>query len=959
MRGIKLFFVIYISVYCVLGSSIPFYSLPLPDSCQWKMHEKSSVLCTDEIPNFDLYDPLQLSEINYLELANCGPSVLSNASFASLTSLSTLDINCKLISVEAGAFQNLTKLKQLSLQEEVGVLPEGLFCGLPKLRSLDLPHNSLTINTNLGFSSQCAPTLADTCGANLTDLNVAYNDLTALTVHLLCNLPALETLNASNNWISSIQATAFTNTTKLQKLFLANNSLSTLGADTFSLVGGTLTHLDLSYNQLTYISTAAFRNLTKLTKLYLQGNRIASISSSAFIDLGSLSHLDLGNNLLEKLDGVLLPLVKLHSLLLAGNQLREVSAKNFNTLFSLHDVDLDSNNLVSIDKTTFANNPKLIMLSLNNNKLTALPEVGANRILFVLNVANNSISKLSESAFENNTYLLTLNIAHNKLEAINNKTFSNSIHMMRLDLSFNKIKTIENGSFDALKNLKYLNLQGNQLTLTENTYATLLVPDEMDLFTPLISLVFLNLSSNAISHFSYSWFPAYLAYLSLSNNSISILPVYNMLQDPTPTMHTLDLSRNQLQGIATIQFPPSVTNIILSVNKIQSVDQDAFSYLRNLDYLFLSNNNLMTLPQLNMLSPLTTMTLSNNPWLCDCKLNWLRDTKMMPIIVHDAILMKCKVLFNKTYPDSMPVLGGDDDDFLCTFKQEATSATKCTSSSTIKACMYHCPAGCTCYHDITWKIVKIDCAKARLTSVPEAIPNVTRTFYLDGNAISTVTKTSLKNADAVTELYLNSSKVVTIENGTFSVTVDLEVLHLDHNELETLPDGVFKNLTKLKHLDLSFNQLSGLKEWTFTPLQSLKSLNLQSNKLTNFPVWSLSAVPTINALALYGNPWSCSCDYATKYREWLQSHIEKVQNISQLTCSLNGIKNISLTLFNTTHCYHTTGSRTIHIHSGSTTAVTAVAISIAVMALVFGVVAFAYRNHIALAIERKFGRRLL
>lgn len=936
----------------------------LPDNCILEKKSTGHVTCQDMMPDFSPFDPLQLAKIRVLTLVNCGPSVLTNQSFVGLDQVNILIIKCKIMEFETGTFAPLSNLKHLEIEGDLTYIPNGVFCQSPSLNTLILGGNRLTAGATLGFDGTCSKGQIPSCVTNITSLSIANNAYTEITKDLLCSFPNLTSFNASRNVIIKIDPLAFSRVLNLNTLDLSNNSLASLNSHLFQNVT-LLGNLDLSYNKFITIPSSIFKNMTSLYSLSLKGNQIMSINSHAFSYLTNLLSLDLSSNSLTKLDGVLSLLGKLTTLDLDNNKLSTITSSTLFGLLQLHHLNLDNNVLTTVDKDAFKYNPRLTVLSLNNNLLTALPSLAWSPRIFAIYISDNKLSSLSETAFQNCTDIFYLDLSNNQIESINNVTFQNLTFLMKLNLANNSLSVIANGSFDYLVSLKYLILKHNNLTFEENVYVDVVGSEHMDLLTPLKNLLFLNLSTNAISRFDYGWFPRRIVYLSLSNNSITTLPTYDRLLDPTPIMHILDLANNNITKILPSQFPPSLEKLLLQKNQIATVAANAFSEIPELEYLFLHNNLLTTLPQLDVGTNLPTLTLRNNPWLCDCKLSWLRDHDMRSFLIYDSLLMKCQYLFNKTLEEPVPFLTSDDHHFLCDFKQDPTNHTKCFGSPYKTICLYECPINCTCYHDIAWKFMKIDCSNAQLQSMPKSIPKITKSYYLDGNSIPYLDHTFLQDAMSLKSLFLNSSKIVRIANGTFSFGFNLETLHLNKNLLKTLPIEAFKNLSKLITLDLSFNQLENLDPRVFAPLTALQSLSLRNNMLTSFPVWSFAELPAVTSLGLANNPWDCSCEFTTKYRDWLQTHIGKLMNVSELVCTLklpNGFtKNISLVFFNTTHCFNFPSNALLSTApvNGSNATVVTVIVCLTVIIMAVGAAVFIYRRELKLSVERRFGVRLL
>ncbi|KAI8503132.1 hypothetical protein Bbelb_189530 [Branchiostoma belcheri] len=121
-----------------------------------------------------------------------------------------------------------------------------------------------------------------------------------------------------------------------------------------------------------------------------------------------------------------------------------------------------------------------------------------------------------------------------------------------------------------------------------------------------------------------------LEHLDLSHNEINtVMPsAFHGLS----RLQFLDLSNNNIQQITEMAFEGlgNLTHLNLEVNRI-AVIGDAFHYLYRLRYLNLRSNSLAVLNQ-TALGPgvyrLDTIDISDNPFLCDCKLMWFVEWAM-------------------------------------------------------------------------------------------------------------------------------------------------------------------------------------------------------------------------------------------------------------------------------------------------------------------------------------------
>ncbi|TWW80697.1 Matrix-remodeling-associated protein 5 [Takifugu flavidus] len=175
------------------------------------------------------------------------------------------------------------------------------------------------------------------------------------------------------------------------------------------------------------------------------------------------------------------------------------------------------------------------------------------------------------------------------------------LHTQRINFGYNSITTIHNRSLAGLKKLELLMLHSNNLHY---------LPDAV--FADLKSLQILKLSYNKLLEI-----PSSLTFSGLT----SLLRLYldhNLLQHihPRALLQLPSLRLLRLQGNRLHQLHPHALCTLSLLNTYY------FSTLRHLD---LSNNSLTTLPRNSLATAplLETLQLQDNPWSCDCRMNWL------------------------------------------------------------------------------------------------------------------------------------------------------------------------------------------------------------------------------------------------------------------------------------------------------------------------------------------------
>lgn len=170
-----------------------------------------------------------------------------------------------------------------------------------------------------------------------------------------------------------------------------------------------------------------------------------------------------------------------------------------------------------------------------------------------------------------------------------------------LDLSNNHLVSLPPECFHALG---LINLQ--RLYLSRSHISRIAARA----FVGLVGLVELDLSENLIEEIPSETFPSY-------SNLMKLL-----------------LNGNPIREIraAAFQHLPHLTNLELSHCRLENIEQGAFDGLHLLEWLRLDGNRLTRVPErtLPLGGSLRGLTLHNNPWVCDCRLQatqaWLKES---------------------------------------------------------------------------------------------------------------------------------------------------------------------------------------------------------------------------------------------------------------------------------------------------------------------------------------------
>lgn len=274
---------------------------------------------------------------------------------------------------------------------------------------------------------------------------------------------------------------------------------------------------------------------------------------------------------------------QLTSVLIGSNQLTLLPARIFQDCSRLTILSLAMNSLSVIDPNAFSGLVNLNSLILMNNQIQILPpNVFAPLVsLETLFLSSNHIADLSGGLFNALTNLVELHLDDNDMSSWNGQILANNPIIARLSIARNKLESLVADSFDNLNSLANLTLAGNQL-------------QTLPVFNALPNLENLNLNENRLTSVNGDWFR-------------------NM-----PRLQMLEINRNLISDVdfvmraGRVQLP--VRFLRLMSNKIENLQDNAFTMLSNLEQLDLFNNQIQRLNALSI-RPITQMrrlTVDNN-----------------------------------------------------------------------------------------------------------------------------------------------------------------------------------------------------------------------------------------------------------------------------------------------------------------------------------------------------------
>lgn len=297
--------------------------------------------------------------------------------------------------------------------------------------------------------------------------------------------------------------------------------------------------------------------------------------------------------------------------------------------FTLKRVILSHNKISKIVKNAFGNLSYIEELDLSFNELQSpalKPYVFRGKYspdeyepivtLKILRLSNNLLHYLDDDLFEHTQHIQQLYLDNNPIEVIHPNmmaAFSDIADLEVLDLSRCELYDLPSAIFQPFKKLKFLNLEGN---------------------------LFHKIPRKALKHAQS------VKELSLDDNPVDDLDDENSF----PIMANLE--KLNLTHIASLKMIgkgafgglPKLSELHISNNHhLSFIHPDAFQFPEEDDEdrtqwapikkLFIQNNNLTTL-QSNLFATWDDMNeihIHDNPWVCDCELNYIVK-HVMPII---------------------------------------------------------------------------------------------------------------------------------------------------------------------------------------------------------------------------------------------------------------------------------------------------------------------------------------
>ncbi|GIY07627.1 protein toll, partial [Caerostris extrusa] len=509
---------------------------------------------------------LNTKDLQYLNLSNnllteMDPGLLQHAQ-----NLKSIDLSNNNLFTVDGCFDSLNPKGIRLYGNNLTNIDNAFHRGMWSMRWLDIggnPYLNVTFSTFAGVMPY------------LTTLFLNDNNIQELDSYLLKNFRNIYKLCINDNHISSIPKYFFSPTPHMSVLEIANNNLTSVedlfSSDTQHTGIRTLKSIKLNGNK---INSIKFESSAKsILYLDLSQNQINSVVGNDFENLTSVRKLNLSRNSLVTIEaGSFKALSKLQSLDLSFTGIKQLN-KSVQQVFQLEELIIDSSSLTSIDEDDLIGLDNLQDLSVKNNNLISV---------------YGALQKLS--------------------------------NLTSLDISGNDLETLTSDCLQS--NEKYLgNLK--EIWMANNPWTC---DCRLSWLLDRRKSGGLNLEDDPICHT-----PSYLqdkkAIQSLNLTDLQFwkedCPQFCQcvcIIDGENAYTVINCTDKSLDNIPD-HFPNNAKEINLQDNNITSFSEIGSMSLVNLQILKMAGNNMsrFTSEEGNISSHLSLISLSRNPWICDCE----------------------------------------------------------------------------------------------------------------------------------------------------------------------------------------------------------------------------------------------------------------------------------------------------------------------------------------------------
>lgn len=626
-----------------------------------------------------------LSRLVVLNLSGNKISTVQPSLFEDLRNLQILDLSQNQIQlIPPDSFHGLNNLHTLKLSSNgIRSIDLGSLDGIYTLNTADFENNSITQIHHQAFANTTL----------LQDLNL-YNNKIQRIPEAVHGMRSLKTIDLGKNLLTRIENTSVNNLPSLIGLKLDRNGISAISPQAFANLTN-LQILNLAGNQIVEVKRGVFNQNKKLQAIRLDANRITDMVG-LFSDLQSLRWLNISDNQIQKFDYFLLP-KSLQWLDIHKNQIEDIG--NYfdkEAELNIQTMDISFNRLRTINAKSIPN--KVQILSLNDNLITRIDPLTffAKSHLVRVDLYANQIIKLERGSIRLPPQPANSNSPR--------PAFYLGGNPFLCDCNLEWLKTINSQDsltqYPLVKDLE--SIYCRLIYSRENAYIPLVEAKPTDFLCPYTAHCFalchccdfdacdceMTCPGNCTCYHDQSWstnivdcaaagfrepptaipMDATQVYLHGNNfeilsshsfigrknlkvlflNNSNIEAVLNYTFSGLGRLAELHLEHNSIRSLEGYEFQSlhGLRELYLHQNRISDIGKGTFSQLESLEVLTLDNNRLFVYPghqAFNRNPYLVELTLSSNPWSCDCDLliqfnSWLQAN---PAKVLDSSKIAC------------------------------------------------------------------------------------------------------------------------------------------------------------------------------------------------------------------------------------------------------------------------------------------------------------------------------
>lgn len=604
-------------------------------------------------------------------------SWLNATTFRGLIRLVLLNLSHnKIAKLDPALFKDLYTLQILNLQHnEIETLPADAFSPMSNLHTLEVAHNRLTyldayslnglfalslLSMDSNLLEGIHPDAFRNC-SSMQDLNLSGNNLDSIPVALK-DMRMLRTLDLGENQIKSLDKPGFHGMSSLYGLRMIGNEVTNVTREALAELPA-LQILNLARNKIEYVETAAFSSNPALQAIRLDANFLQDISG-IFANAPGLLWLNMSDNMIGHFNYSFLP-ERLQWMDLHKNMITDLGLSPQG--FRLQTLDMSFNRLTRIHPKSIPDSIELLFV--NDNMIhTVEPQTFREKEnLTRVDLYANQIVKMDLSAFQlapvaENRPLPEFYIGGNPficdcttewLQRINSLPLRQHPRVMDLESVYCRLPYDRHRSFIPL-----LEAKPSQFLCTYKAHCFALChccdfdACDCEMTCPQNCTCYHDQSWSAnvvdCSSSNYKNLPGRLpmdateVYLDGNNfgeltshsfigrknlevlyaNDSNIVAIHNHTFSGLKRLIVLHLENNKITLLNGAELVPleNLKELYLQNNLLTHIDNGTFLGLRHLEVLALDNNRLGTfaLWQLAQNPYLVDISLSNNPWSCEC-----------------------------------------------------------------------------------------------------------------------------------------------------------------------------------------------------------------------------------------------------------------------------------------------------------------------------------------------------